>query len=396
MSLPGKPAPPTSRIWVTVLWVLLVLAVVAPVAFLVDQSASASNAARAQTVRERHAVAYLAALAPLTAELFIAQAFAVRGGALAFDDLTDAVARVGEIDRQWGDELRTHERWTALERAIGDSRGRRFPDAEAAAANYSEIVHQLLALHARIREQGGLLTDSAADTHYLAETVASELPATLAATEDYANGLVLVAAAEPDERTEPMAGVLAAAEAVTEGGEEISEFLELAVAQTDSPTLGRDLINELNTFRQTLDVLGAAGPEPQTDAAAADGRRVAVRNAGVALQTKILSTLDTLLVGRADRLAGTRRTLTLWLAPGAVLAVMVLATTLARRRRVVVLEEPDPLDAESVWGPPPTSPTSRVGVGPPLVGAVTRWRRDAPAPTSVPAGQAQAGQHVPR
>ena len=276
MSLPGRPATPTSRIWINVLWALLVLAVVAPIAFLANQWTAASNAARAETARERHAVAYLAALAPLTSELFIAQAFAVRGRALAFQDLTAAVALVGEVDGQWGDELRTHERWTALERAIGDTRGRPFASADAAAANYHEIVRQLLALHGRVRDQGGLLSDPGADTHYLAETVATELPATLAAVEEYANGLVLVDVAPPDERTEPMAEVLSAADAVTEGGEEISEFLQLALAQTDSPTLGGDLINQLDTFLQTLDLLGTAGPSPRTDATGADNRRVAV------------------------------------------------------------------------------------------------------------------------
>jgi hypothetical protein len=366
----------------------LVLAVVAPVAFLVNQSIGASNAARTQTVRERHAVAYLAALAPLTGELFIAQAFAIRGGALSYEDLTAAVARVGEVDRQWGDELRTHERWTELERVIGDTRGRRFANAEQAAGNYQEIVRQVLALHDRVRDQGGLLTDSAVDTHYLAATVASDLPATLAATEDYANGLVLAAAAEPDDRTEPMAEVFSAAETVTEGGEEISESLELAVAQTGSPTLGRDLINEIDTFRQTLDLLGAAGPTPATDMTAVDARRVAVRNAGVVLQTKILSTLDGILLARADRLAGTQRTLALWLAPGVALAVVVFTMTMTRRRRVRILDTPsEVLDEVTEWGPPPAPPTGRDGAGPPLVGAVTGWRGEAPE---------RAGQHVPR
>src|SRR5688572_27049489 len=140
MSLSGRSATPTSRTWVSVLWALLVLAVVAPIAFLVNQSIGASNASRATAVRERHAVAYLAAMAPLTGELFIAQAFAVRGGALAFEDLIASVARVNEANRQWGDELRTNERWTALERIIGDTRGRRFADAQDAAASYQEIV----------------------------------------------------------------------------------------------------------------------------------------------------------------------------------------------------------------------------------------------------------------
>jgi hypothetical protein len=392
MSLPGKPATPTSRIWVNVLWALLVLAVVAPVAFLVNQSLGASNAARAAAVRERHAVAYLAALAPVTAELFIAQAFAVRGGALAFDDLIASISRVNDVNGLWGDELRTNERWTVLERTIGDARGRTFAEPEEAAAVYEEIVSQLLALHGRVREQGGLLTDPAVDTNYLVETVATELPATLAAVEEYANGLVLVAAAAPDDRTEPMAGVLSAAEAVNEGGEEISEFLELAVAQTDSPTLGRDLINELDTFRQALETLGTAGPTPETDVTAADVRRVVVRNAGIALQTKILSTLDAMLATRTDRLGGTQRVLTLWLAPGAVLAVVVLATALSRRRRVRVLDDPpDALDGVTEWGPPPAPATSREGAGPPLIGAVTRWRGEARRPASE-----RAGQHVPR
>jgi hypothetical protein len=395
MSLPDKPATPTSRIWVNVLWALLVLAVVAPIAVLVNQSMAASNAARAATVRERHAIAYMTALAPLTSELFLAQAFAVRGGALAFDDLIASVARVNEVNGRLGDELRTNERWTALERAIGDTRGRRFADAEQAAASYREIVRQLLALYGRVRDQGGLLTDAAPDSHYLAETVASQLPATLAAAEAYANSLVLVDLAGPDDRAAPMAEVLAAAEAVNEGGEEIAEFLELAIANTDSPNLGRDVINELDTFRQALEVLGTAGPAPQTDAAAADGRRVAVRNAGIVLQTKILSTLDGVLAARENDLAAARQRLTLWLAPAALLSIVVLTMTLSRRRRVRVLDDPpDALDAITEWGPPAPAPI-RDGAGRPVVGAATGWRGQARAP-SPDREPDRAGQHVPR
>ena len=405
MSLPGKPATPPSRIWGNVVWALLVLAVVAPIAFLVNQSVAASNAARATTVRERHAVAYLTALAPLTSELFIAQAFAVRGGSMSFDDFTAAVELVAGVDRQWGDELRTHERWTTLEQAVSGIRGRIFGDAEEARGVYREIVSQLLALHERVRDQGGLLTDADPDTHYLTEAVAAELPATLAAAEQYANALALVAAAGPGDRTGPAAEALAAAEAVTEGAEAISEFLELAIAQTDSPTLGRELINELDTFRQSVDALPTTGSNPEANAAVAAGRRVAVRNAGVILQGKILSTLDGLLAARADRLAGDQRALMVSLAPGAVLAVVVLAMAMARRRRGGVQEEPsDVIDEAPGWGSPGPG---RDGAGPPpLAGAVTGWRgalagsqRGAGRPSSH-GGEApnpeRAGQHAAR
>ena len=390
MSLPGRPAPGPSKIWVNVVWALLVLAVVAPIAFLVNQSVTASNAERATTARERHAVAYLAALAPMTSELFIAQAFAVRGGSMSFDDLTAAVADVNAVDRQWGDELRTHERWSALEQAIGGVRGRIFGDADEAVGAYREVVSQLLALHDRVRDQGGLLTDTDLDAHYLTETVATELPAVLTAAEQYANALVLMASAGPSELTEAAAEALAAADAVTEGVEAISELLELAVSQTDSPTLGQDLINELDTFRQSVDQLGTAGSVLEANAAAVDGRRVAVRNAGVILQTKILSTLDGLLAARADGLAGTQRALTMWLAPGAGLAVVALVMTVARRRGSRVVEEPDILDETPGWGPPPVP--VRDGAGPPLlVGAVTGWRGRSPAP-----GPERTDEHAAR
>jgi hypothetical protein len=380
MSLRGKPATPASRTWNNVVWALLVLAVVAPIAFLANQSIGAANDRRSATIRERHAVAYLTALAPLTGEVFLAQAFALRGGSISFDDLSAAVARVAEADRQWGDELRTRERWSALEQAIGVIYGGMAGDSEQVAATYQEIVSQLLALHGRVRDQGGLLVDPDLDAHYLAETVATELPATLAAVEDYANGLLLVADAEPDDQIEPVTEVMTAAEAVAEGSEEISEFLELAVSQTDSPTLGQDLINELDTFRRSVDQLGIAGSVLEANAAVVDGRRVAVRNAGTILQTKILSTLDRLLAARANRLAGAQRVVLMWVAPAALLTVVVLVMMLGRRRDVRVIEgPPEPPDTETGWGPPP-APASRDGAGPLLVGALTRRRDLAPNP----------------
>jgi hypothetical protein len=84
--------------------------------------------------------------------------------------------------------------------------------------------------------------------------------------------------------------------------------------------------------------------------------------------------------------------LTLWLAPAAVLAIVVLATALARRRRVLVLEDPhDALDRMTEWGPPPAPALSRDETGPPRTGAVTRWRGQARTP-----GSERTGQHVPR
>jgi hypothetical protein len=329
MSLPGKPASPPLRSWRNAGRLLLVLAVVAPVAFLVGQSLRASNDGRANIDREQHAVAYLAALAPLTNELLAAQAAAVRGGEVPADRLSAAVAQAAQADRVWGGELRTHERWAALDLAIGINRGRSFVDAATTVGTYREIVGKLLGLYGRIRDQGGLLVDPDVDTHYLAETVAAALPRTLTAAEDYVNGLAVVAAAAPAERTVAMADVVAATEALAEGAEEVSEFLELAIAQTRSQSLGRDLVNELDAFRQSVDLLEPAG----TNATAADSRRVAVRDAGIALQARILTALDGLLEDRATRLVDAQLVVVLWLVPGIVLGAAMGTAGLVRRRR---------------------------------------------------------------
>jgi hypothetical protein len=105
--------------------------------------------------------------------------------------------------------------------------------------------------------------------------------------------------------------------------------------------------------------------------------------------------LDALLVARVDGLAGTQRVLALWVAPGVVLALVVLATVVARRRQVRVLDDsPDALDQVAEWGPP-APPATRTGTGPPLIGAVTGWRGDTPTPNA-DRGPERAGQHVPR
>src|SRR6185312_12660756 len=147
MSLPGRPVAARSRIWGSVGWVLLAVTIAAPLAFLANQSLSASGRGRAQVDRERHAVAYLTALAPLAGELFAAQTVAVRGGAPQPDRLNAAVARGADADRLWGDELRTHERWTALARDIQGIRGRTFGAPDKAVAAYREVVDQILGLH---------------------------------------------------------------------------------------------------------------------------------------------------------------------------------------------------------------------------------------------------------
>jgi hypothetical protein len=351
-----RPSGPSRTVSVT-LRIMLVLAVAVPLAFLYRQVARSAEDGLALVARERHGVAYLEALVPLTDEWFDAQATAVAGESVRFPQLAAAAAAVDVVDQRWGDELRTRPRWTAIRSAIDEIRTDTPGSREATFTAYQAVSDQLVALYRRVQDQSGLLVDPGLDTHFLAVAVGVELPAGLAVAGEYADRIAVLAPgpAAEEEGLDAIGALLAAREELADRGDELSENLEVAVASTSSQTLGPDLVSELDEYRRSIDVLlGVDRSNPLASAQAAAARTV-VQNAGLALQSRMLTALDGLLASRSTQLAQSERLALILLAPAAVLILIVAGVALWRLARSRSRgHEPTVADDATTWGAPPT------------------------------------------
>jgi hypothetical protein len=269
------------------------------------------------------------------AELLRAQTAVVPGDGVTFGDLAAAVDDAGSADRRWGEELRTHARWSALQTSIDGLRGKEFATRASAFATYSQITDQLLGLIGKVRDEAELLLDPGLDTHYLAEAATRDLPQTMIATEAYVARLALAGSAVDGDRAALTAAAVAAGDALAHA-DAVSEELEFAASATRRAALGRELVSQLDNFRRSVDTLvpEVVPAEPTaSDVQRAVANRDAAQESGAALHSTVLANLDALLAARAGTLDG-QRTLTLAVvAPAMVVSLLVGAVAGGRAIR---------------------------------------------------------------
>ncbi|MFC8846574.1 MULTISPECIES: hypothetical protein [unclassified Micromonospora] len=341
---------------------VLVVVLLAPVAFLFVQQRRLSGDERDLVVRERLGVEYLRALGPVTLALVDAQSAAVAGRTVSRETLSRAVEDVAAVDTRLGDELRTHERWAGLRAKLEALPEKGLTDPQATFAAYGEVTDLLLALHRKVREASGLVRDRQADSYYLQDAISDELPESVVATGRLAD-LAAVAAGLPTAQRIAMVSQLGAlwTSAVSPANDLITN-LRAAVDSTDSTNLGANVLTPLDTYQRSIERLGAladptASSSVTDEAAAARGltnliaARTAAQEAARQLQPVILDELDGLLADRIDQIDRDRR-----LAAGAAgLAVLLLAAlgavlvAAARRDRQA---ERDRRPADGDTGPP--------------------------------------------
>ncbi|SCE81440.1 hypothetical protein GA0070558_10837 [Micromonospora haikouensis] len=344
MTVPAQRGPRRPNRTGRILPLVLVVALLAPVAFLFVQQRRHSGEERDLIVRERLGVEYLRVLGPLTLALVDAQSAAVAGRTVSRESLGRAVEDVAAADARLGDDLRTHERWTGLRAKLEALPEKGLTDPQATFAAYGEATDLLLSLHRKVREASGLVRDRQADSFYLQDAISDELPESLVATGRLGD-LAAVAAELPDAQRIAMVSQLGAlwTSAISPANDLINN-LRAAVDSTDSTKLGANVLAPLDTYQRSIERLGAlAAPTStarlQDEAATARAltnliaARTAAQEAARQLQPVILDELDALLTDRIDQLDRERR-----LAAGAtVLAVLLLgalgALIVARRDR---------------------------------------------------------------
>ncbi|MEE6259199.1 hypothetical protein [Plantactinospora sonchi] len=355
-----------------VLRVLLAVALLAPVGVLFTSTWRDNDDRRSVIELERHGVEYLRALEPVMLALVDARAGAVAGRPVDAGTLHRAVEHANAVNGRLGAELRATERWTGVRTTIQALPKAATADPVRAAATYGETVDLLVALYAKVRQSSGLARDQAADSFHLQDAVADELPRALDAAGRLAD-LVVLASRRSSAAQPEIATTLALARAAAMGpATDLLNNLRAAVENTESRTLGGNLLSRLDSYQRTVEVLDAlatpAGgteftlPEPARVASA----RAAAQVSGAELATIIHTELDTLLRNRADDLSGERWIgfAALTLAVLLVLALIVL-TLLAARQRVPAGAAGTTAEAATGAVPADGSGTTSAGSDPP-------------------------------
>ena len=132
---------------------------------------------------EHQGIEYLSSLLPVEIALIDAQAAAVAGQQVPRENLNRAVDTATTTNARLGASLRTDERWAEVRAKIEALPDLRSTGAQDVYNAYAEVTDLLLALIEKVRTSSNLVRDPDADTFYLQDAAAQELPEAIAAAE---------------------------------------------------------------------------------------------------------------------------------------------------------------------------------------------------------------------
>lgn len=323
MTVPAQRSRGVSNRTGVVLRVLLAVALLVPVGVLFGANWQTSGEQRSYADRERRGIEYLRSLGPVTVALVDAQSIAVTGRSGAREALRSAVDATSAVDLRYGADLRTSERWAGIRAKIEALPADAPANPTTAATAYGEVADLLLALYAKVRESSGLIRDPDADSYFLQDAAAEDLPRALISAGRLAD-LTVIADRRPPAEPLRTAGELALARAaVLQPAADLVSGLRSAVENTASRTLGGNLLRRLDGYQRAVEALAGLTADPRAmDPIQVGAARSSAHLSGAELSKIILSELDILIQGRADELADQR-----WIAAVtlALAALMILA-----------------------------------------------------------------------
>jgi len=287
---------------------------------------------------ERQGIEYLGSLLPVEIALVDAQAAAVGGQQAPRENLNRAVETATTTNARLGKGLRTEERWAEVRAKIEALPDLRAAGAEDVFSAYTEVTDLLLALVDKVRTSSNLVRDPDADTFYLQDAGAQELPEAIAAAGQLADLAVIVSAKPAAEQQASAGDLLSLRSSLASNATDLADGVRLAVDATGSRTLGANLLSRLDRFRKVIDSLIPStsllqGRTVAVDLAAVARTRAEAQTAAAELSQAMLREIDLLVDSRASGLAR-RVLLAAVLAAVALLLVGAgLALDLVTRRR---------------------------------------------------------------
>ena len=255
---------------------------------------------------ERDGVRYIQALVPLEIALTNAQSAAVGGNPTSGDPLDRAVGAVTAVDTELGARLRTQDRWAGLRTKIES-----LPTSgsgEAIIAAYGGANDLLLALIDKVRNNSKLIRDPDADSYYLGDGSAQELPEGIIAAARYTDLLVSAARLSEADQAKALVDINAARSDLVSNARDLSDDVRLAVEGTGSRSLGSTLLNKLDRFNRSIDALVPlmnpvlAGNGGTVNVAQVVRARAEMQAAAADLSAALLVQIDIALRDRLDSL----------------------------------------------------------------------------------------------
>lgn len=286
---------------------------------------------------ERDGVRYIQALGPLEIALTNAESAAVKGAPAPREPLTRAIEAVALVDKELRDQLRTQDRWAELRTKIESLPAS--GSSTAISTAYGGANDLLLALMDKVRNTSKLIRDPDADTYYLEDGAAQELPEGIVAGARYTDLLASVAGKSPAEQAKAVIDISSAKSDLASNAKDLSDDVRLAVEESDGGSLGTTLLSKLDRFNRSVDNLVPLMAPLQAgngriDAAKVTAGRDEMQAAAADLSASLLTQIDAALRDRLSSLSH-RRLLAVGILVVSVLLVfapMGLAVAAQRRK----------------------------------------------------------------
>lgn len=346
---------------------------------------------------EKQGIEYLSALLPVQIALIDAQAAAVSGQQVPRENLSRAVDTATTTNAKLGASLRTEERWAEVRAKIEALPDLRSTGAQDVYSAYTEVTDLLLALIEKVRTSSNLIRDPDADTYYLQDAAAQELPEAIAAAGQLADLAVIASGKPAADQQAFTADLLSQRNSLASNATDLADGVRLAVDATGSRTLGANLLSRLDRFRKVIDALIPSTSLLQGRTVAVDLQQIArtraeAQTAAAELSQAMLREIDLLVDARVSDL-NSRLLLAGLTAVVAVLLVGAgLALDLVGRRRSPAAAGYPPVSPGAVTdvstSTSVTEPGGRHAWPPASPGAPPGHQ--VPVPAGVPAGPAAA------
>jgi hypothetical protein len=323
---------------------LLTVLILVPTGYLFFRVWQHNDDERGNTKLEKQGVEYLTSLSPLISALAQSESAALTGNTNASPALTAATARVAAADQKLGDALRTHDRWAGLRDRITKLPATTGGPAAVFQAHV-EAADLALALYDTVRNNSTLVRDPDNDLSQLQQAVAVDLPTSFVQVNRAVDYLAqLSQTLDANQKTLLGAQLAAAYTNLQTSVGALTDDLQAAVDETNSPTLSGSLVASLDGYRRGVETMsrgiialstGAGTPSASSAAATATAQNQLVA-AQANLDGVLTREMTGLLNTRQDDLDNQR--IEAIGAAALVLLLMLLATIVrstGRRRRQV-------------------------------------------------------------
>jgi hypothetical protein len=317
MTAPALPRGPERRVrrrtGPTVLAVLLIVLLLAPVIYLFSKLWTATGDGADAVATQRAAVAYGRPLNKLLSGLVDAQYAAVRHADVDSAPVKAAIEEFNGVDRRLSDPLQVRARWIQLTHEVDGtlSKNTTGPDA---LRDYASSIALTQALLDRIADASKGTRDPGLGSYHLTEVALQELPEALAD----AGQLAALAAAEPPPAgrgNRPDPRITVAADRLARASDAIRTGLRSGTDQATDYAVDLRLLGPLDQFAaatddltQTANALDQPGSGARDHIDPASGR---VKDAALALGTGVLTAFDSQLSTHGNAYSVQRRVLVL-------------------------------------------------------------------------------------